>query len=121
VTTAINLPFDITGGKRVQLISDDQLVEKGLTPRKSNPCTGLDRPFGLQEVDAPRISTQRHMKMASLSAPRTGRLYFPREISGTHFCYRPSRPHGHTAAGRIRPMKNPNYSTGNRTHDVFGL
>jgi hypothetical protein len=27
-------------------------------PIKSNPYSGLDRPFGLQEVEAPRISRQ---------------------------------------------------------------
>jgi hypothetical protein len=36
---------EITGGKRVKLINDNQLVKNGLTPRKSNPCTGLDRPL----------------------------------------------------------------------------
>jgi hypothetical protein len=33
----------------------------------------------LQEVEAPRSSRQRHMKVARLSAVRTGRLY-PQEI-----------------------------------------
>jgi hypothetical protein len=65
VTKAINLPLDITGGKRVKLISDNQLVKKGFTPCKSNPCTGPDRPLGLQEVDTPRISRKRQTKMVS--------------------------------------------------------
>jgi hypothetical protein len=28
--------------------------------------------------------------------------FTPRKIPGTHFCYRMSRPQGHSAAGRIR-------------------
>jgi hypothetical protein len=42
---------------------------------KSNPITGLDRPWGLQEVEAPKSYDNWYMKMASLSALRTGRLY----------------------------------------------
>jgi len=32
----------------------------------------------------------------------------PRNYSGTHVCYRLTRPQGHTAAGRIKSMKNSN-------------
>jgi hypothetical protein len=31
----------------------------------------------------------------------------PRKIPGTHFCYRPSRPQGHSVAGRLGQLKNP--------------
>jgi len=41
--------------------------------------TGLDRPRGFQEVEAPRFQDKRHMKLVRLSALRTGRLY-PQEI-----------------------------------------
>jgi len=46
---------------------------------KKNPITGLDRPSGFQEVEAPRFQDNQHMKMVSLSALGTGRLY-PQEI-----------------------------------------
>ena len=41
------------------------------------------------------------MKAVRLSALRTGRLYPAENISYTHFCYRLSRPEGHSTAGRI--------------------
>ena len=43
--------------------------------RYSNPCTGLDRSWGLQEVEAPSFQDNRHMKVVRFSALRTGRLY----------------------------------------------
>jgi len=43
--------------------------------RYSNPITGLDRPWGFQEVEAPRFQDNRHVKVVRLSALRTGRLY----------------------------------------------
>jgi hypothetical protein len=53
-----------------------------------------------------------------LSALRTGRLYAPINIPGTHFCYRLSQPQGHSAAGRIMSMKNSNDTPGNRTREL---
>jgi hypothetical protein len=41
------------------------------------------------------------MKVVRLSALRTGRLYRPGNIAGSHFCYRLSRLQGHSEAGRI--------------------
>jgi hypothetical protein len=49
------------------------------TACKSNPITGLDRPWGFQEVEAPRFYDIRHMKVARLSALCTSRLY-PQKI-----------------------------------------
>jgi hypothetical protein len=40
---------------------------------------GLDRPRGFQEVEAPRFQDNRHMKVVSFPALRTGRLC-PQEI-----------------------------------------
>jgi len=53
-----------------------------------------------------------------LSALRTGRLYPPGNIAGTHFCWRLSRPQGHSVAGRIMSMKNSNDTIRNRTRDL---
>ena len=41
------------------------------------PFTGLDRPWGFQEDEAPRFQDNVHMKAIRLSALRTGRLYPP--------------------------------------------
>ena len=82
------------------------------------PCTALDRPWGFQQVEDPRFQDNRHMKVVSLSALRTGRLYPPGNIPGTHFCYKLSRPQGHSAAGRNMWMRNSNDSIGNRTRDL---
>jgi hypothetical protein len=49
---------------------------------------------------APKIINQ-HLKMLRLSAPRTGHLYHPGNIPGSHFCWRLSQPQGHSAAGKI--------------------
>jgi len=46
-----------------------------------HPITGLDRPWGFQEVDAPRFQNSRHMKVVRLSALRTGCLYPQKLIS----------------------------------------
>ena len=46
---------------------------------ESNPITGLERPCGFQEAEAPKFQGSRHMKVVRLSAIRTGRLY-PQEI-----------------------------------------
>ena len=55
---------------------------------KSYSITDLHSPLGFQEVEAPRFQDNRHMAVVRLSALRTGRLYLPGNISGTHFCYR---------------------------------
>jgi hypothetical protein len=59
------------------------MLNKYVTSKgKINPITGLDRPLGFQ---APRFLDNRHM-VVRLSALRTGRLYPPGKIPGTHFC-----------------------------------
>ena len=58
------------------------------------------------------------MKVVRLSALRTGLLYPPGNIPGTHFCQRLSRPQDHSAAGRIMSMKNTYDTIGNRSRNL---
>ena len=61
-----------------------------------------------QDVEVNRFQDNRHMKVVSLSALRTGRLYPTGNVPGTHFCY----------TLRIMSMKNSSDTTGNRTSEL---
>jgi len=52
---------------------------------KAIPFTGLDRPWGFQEAEAPRFQDNRYTKVVSLSDPRTGRIYPTRKYSWYSF------------------------------------
>ena len=69
-------------------------------------------------VEVPRFIDNPYTKVVSLSALRTDRLFPPGNIPGIHVCYRPSRPQGHSAAGRIISMKNSNGTVGNRNRGL---
>jgi len=78
-------------------------------------CKG--KTFPLQAWTGPEGSRRLKLpdfKIVSLwrwSALRTGRLYPPWNIPGTHFC----QPQGLSAVGRIMSMKNSTDTIGNRT------
>jgi len=57
------------------------------------------------------------MKVASLSALSTSRLY-PQETFLVLICQMLSQPQGYSAAGKIMSMKKSNDTTGNRTRDL---
>jgi len=104
---AFDLPKNGTEGSNPFL---SMLVKQAITV--------LDRPSGFQEVETPIFQDNRLMKVIRFSALRTGRLYPPRNIPGTHICWRLSQLRGHSAAGRIMSMKNSNDTNGNRTCDL---
>ena len=84
----------------------------------SNPIIGQDRPWGFQEVEAPRFQDNRYMKVVRLSDLHTGRFHAEGNIPDTHFCQRLNRPQGHSATGRIMSMKNSNDTMGNRIRNI---
>jgi hypothetical protein len=71
----------------------------------------------LREVEAPTFSDIRLIDGGKVVSPMRRPLFTPRKISGTHFCYRLSRPQGHSAAGRIRSIEIST-SSGTRTGDL---
>jgi len=121
-----SIPDGVTGifhwlnpsGRTMTLGLTQPLTEMSKGKRKAIPITGLDRPWWFQEVEGLRLQDNRHLKVVRLSAIRTGRLYPPGNIPGTHFYWRLSQPQGHSAAGRIMSMKNSNVTIGNRTRDL---
>jgi len=86
--------------------------------KQSNPTTGLVRPWGFQEVKAPRFQDNWHSNVVSMSALRTSHLYPPGNNPGSQFCSRLNQPQSHSAVRRIMPMKNSNDTIGNRTRDL---
>ena len=49
-------------------------INDDLRKRYSNSITGLDRPIGFQEDEAPRFQDSRHVKVVRLSALRTSHI-----------------------------------------------
>jgi hypothetical protein len=90
---------------------------------KSSPITGLDRPTGFQDVEAPRFLDNLHMKVVRLSAIRTGRLYPPppppRKYSWSSFLLEAESTPG-PQCGRKDYVneKNSTGTIGNRTRDL---
>jgi hypothetical protein len=69
-------------------------------------------PLGLQEVEAPRISREAAHEGGKLLALRNGRLFLPGDNPGTSFCWRLSRPQGHSAVGKNNSKKMPVTTSG---------
>ena len=72
-------------GNQFPTFRSNIVPSEGYKKEQSNPVTGLDRPWGFQEGEGPRFQDGRHMKVVRLSTLRTGRLYHPGNIPGTHF------------------------------------
>ena len=85
---------------------------------KAIPLQAWTGPEGSRRFRLPDFKTIATLKVVRLSALRTGHLYTPGNIPGTHFCQRPSRPQGHSAVRRIMLMKNSSDTIGNRTRDL---
>jgi hypothetical protein len=60
---------------RKEIQHSERRMTLSVSKKKNFPATGLDRPLGFQETEAPEFLENRHMKLVRLSALRTGRLY----------------------------------------------
>jgi hypothetical protein len=69
-------------------------------------------------VEVLRFEDDQYMKVVMLSNLKAGRLYPTGNIPGTHFRYKLSQPHAHSAAGRFMSMINSGDTIGNRTRDL---
>ena len=82
------------------------------------PITGLGRPLGFQEVEAPSISRQLAQEGGEIVNPMNRPSKPPGDTPGVHFCYRLSRTYCYSAAGIIQSMKNTNDLIGNRIRNL---
>ena len=83
-------------------------IVQSIKRKVKNPITGLDRPWGFQEVEAPRFQDNRHIKVVRLSALLSGRLYSLEVFLVLISVRRWVDSRGHSATGRIISMKNSN-------------
>jgi hypothetical protein len=98
-------------------VSDIEVILIKYGKDKEDVTQSLYRPG--EPLRLPEFLDNRHMKVLGLSALLTVRLYPPRNISGTHFCWRLSQPQGHSAARRIMSIKNSSDTIANRTRDLL--
>ena len=83
------------------------------TECKNYPITGLDRPLGLQQVEVPRISRHSVNEGGKVVSP----VHWPplpaRRYPWCSFLLEAQLTPGHSAASKIRSMKNPSNPTSN--------
>ena len=65
--------------------ANSQLTSHG-SIRYSKSVTGIDRPCGFQETEAPRLQDNRHVMVVTLSALNIESLDPLGNKPGTHFC-----------------------------------
>ena len=86
----------------------------------------LGKGFPLQAWSSPEGSRKLRFPYFMTTAQEVGKVVSlthrphlpPGNIPGTHFCWRLSRPQGHSAIGRIMSMKNSNDTVWDRTSDL---
>ena len=92
-------------------------IPQGLRKDKAVPLQAWSGPEGSRKLRFPDFMTtaQDGGKVVSL----THRPPLPPgNTPGIHFCWRLSRPQGHSAIGRILSLKNSNDTIGNQTRDL---
>ena len=71
--------------KKFLAMQEPKFANEFIPAKQGNPCTGMDRPWWSQEIEAPRFQDNRHMKVVRFSALGTDRLYPPRRYSWYSF------------------------------------
>ena len=74
--------------------------------------------MGVQDAETPRFRDNLHVQHGNIVIHPQRPHLAPTKYSCTHFCYRRSRPQGHSAAGMIMSVNNSEYATLNRTRDL---
>jgi hypothetical protein len=102
------------------LLTDNREIRAHLNiaVSKDIPLQARTNPEGSRSFKLIEFLDNRHMKVVTLSALSTGRLYPPEGIPGTYFCWRLSRALARCAAERDKLMKNSDDPIGNRTRDI---
>ena len=85
---------------------------------KAIPLQAWTGPEGSRRMRLLDFKTVEH-KGSKVVSPTHWLPLPPRNIPGTHFCYRLSQPQGHSAAGRIVSIKNSNDTIGNLTRNLL--
>jgi hypothetical protein len=85
---------------------------------KAIPVTGHEGPWGCETSRLPHFLDTRLTDGGKVVSPTRRTPFTPRKTSGTHFCWRLSRPQGHSAAGRIRSFEKSNDLMGIRSRDL---
>jgi hypothetical protein len=87
---------------------------KGKGKAKAIPLQALTGPESSRRLRLPNFKTISTWRWQGCQpyAP-------PGNIPGTHFCWRLSRPQGHTATGTIMQMEKSGNTIGNRTRDLL--
>jgi hypothetical protein len=92
--------------RRLAILSCLRFSQSLLSNAKVKVKISLYRPWrrlGLREIKAPTFCLDnRFTDGGEVVSPTRRPLFTPRKIPGTHFCYRLSRPQGHSGTGRIR-------------------
>ena len=95
------------------------IQEQGVYDKRTAiPLQAWTVPEGSRRLRLPKFLEKRHLKVATLPILCTGHLYSPGDIPGNHFCQRPSRHQDHSAAERMKSIKNQNNAIGNRTRGL---
>jgi hypothetical protein len=79
---------------------------------------GLDRPLGLHEVEAPRISRQSVHEGAKFVSHMHWLALPPGDYPVTHFWHKLSWPQHYSVVGRTESVKIPSDPIENRIHDI---